>query len=210
MRITRRDLSLFVGMTLAASLTAGSVIAASAEAAPAVGQPAPAFTVTDTAGVTHELSDFADKTVVLEWINPGCPYVRKHYDSANMQGLQADAGADEVVWIAVNSTNPDHKDYLTPAEMDAWMVEQNAAATAMVMDEDGALARLYDARTTPHMFIIENGTLVYNGAIDSTNSTNPADIPTSTNYVTAALTAIASGQTPEPAETKAYGCSVKL
>jgi peroxiredoxin len=198
------------------SLIAGALLALAATSfaatslAATVGQPAPAFTITDTAGKTVSLSDFKGKTVVLEWINPDCPFVQKHYNSANMQGTQKDASSKNVVWLAVNSTARDHQDFKPPAAMAQWMQTQKATATATLMDPDGKLGKAYGARTTPHMYVVDPaGTLVYAGGIDSKPSANPADIPSATNYVKAALADMAAGKPISNANTKPYGCSVK-
>jgi len=175
-----------------------------------VGQPAPAFGVTDTSGKAVSLADYKGKTVVLEWVNPGCPYVRKHYDSANMQATQKGATGQGVVWLSVNSTHPSHDDYKKPAEMAAWMKAQNAAPTTTLMDSDGKIGRAYGARTTPHLYIVDaKGTLVYAGGIDDKPSANPADTRTAKNYVNAALADIAAGKPVAQAVTRSYGCSVK-
>jgi len=191
-------------IALASMLLAGSAFAAT------VGQPAPAFSVTDTAGKTVSLADFKGKTVVLEWVNPGCPYVRKHYDSANMQATQKGAVDKSVVWLAVNSTATGHYDYKKPADMAAWMQSQKASATATLMDSDGKTGRAYGARTTPHMYVIDaKGTLAYAGGIDDKPSANPADVKTAKNHVNAALADIAAGKPVAQAVTRPYGCSVK-
>jgi peroxiredoxin len=181
-----------------------------ANAAATVGQPAPAFTAVDAAGKAVSLADFKGKTVVLEWVNPGCPFVQKHYSAANMQGTQKDATAKGVVWLAINSTATDAGDYLPPAEMAKWMQTQKAAASAMLMDADGKVGRAYGARTTPHMYIVDPaGKLVYAGGIDNKPSSNPADIPSSTNYVKAALGETLAGKPVSQANTRPYGCSIK-
>jgi hypothetical protein len=192
-------------------LSALALATAPALAAPAVvGQPAPAFSATDTSGKTVSLADFKGKTVVLEWVNPGCPYVRKHYDSANMQGTQKGAVGQGVVWLAVNSTAQGHYDYKKPADMAAWMQSQKASATATLMDSEGKVGRTYGARTTPHMYIVDaKGTLAYAGGIDDKPSANPADTKTAKNFVTAALADIAAGRPVAQAATRPYGCSVK-
>jgi peroxiredoxin len=183
---------------------------ASAALAATVGQPAPAFTATDTSGKSVSLADFKGKHVVLEWVNPGCPYVVKHYSSANMQGTQKDATAKGVVWLSVNSTAAEHGDYKAPAAMAQWMQSQKAAATATLMDADGKVGRAYGARTTPHMYIVDpKGTLVYAGAIDSKPSSNPADVTTATNHVKVALSEALAGKTISQPTTRAYGCSIK-
>jgi peroxiredoxin len=179
-------------------------------AAATVGQPAPTFTVADSAGKPVSLADFKGKTVVLEWVNPGCPYVRKHYDSANMQATQKAATGAGVVWLSINSTHTGASDYKKPADMAAWMKAQNAAATATLMDSDGKAGKAYGARTTPHMYIVDaKGTLVYAGGIDDKATANPADVKTAKNHVNAALSDIAAGKPVAQATTRPYGCSVK-
>ena len=179
-------------------------------AAPAVGQAAPDFTLKDTAGRAVRLAEFKGKHVVLEWVNPGCPYVRKHYNSANMQGTQKDAAAKGVVWLSVNSTAPEHSDYQAPAAMAQWMQQHKAAASATLMDGDGKLGRAYGARTTPHLYIVDgSGTLVYAGGIDNKPSANPADVATATNHVKVALAEMQAGKPVSQATTRPYGCSVK-
>ncbi|MDP3223377.1 MAG: thioredoxin family protein [Rubrivivax sp.] len=175
-----------------------------------VGQPAPAFTATDTSGKAVSLADFKGKHVVLEWVNPGCPYVVKHYGSANMQGTQKEATAKGVVWLTVNSTAPEHSDYKAPAALAQWMQSQKAAASATLMDPDGKVGRAYGARTTPHMYIVDpKGVLVYAGGIDNKPSSNPADVATATNHVKVALAETLAGKPVTQAATRPYGCSVK-
>ncbi|RZL89798.1 MAG: redoxin domain-containing protein [Variovorax sp.] len=181
-----------------------------AMAAPAVGQKAPDFIAVDTAGKQHRLSDFTGKFVVLEWTNPGCPFVRKHYGSGNMPATQKAATAKGVVWLAVNSTERAASDYLQPAALDTWMKEQSAAPTAVLMDEDGVIGQAYAARTTPHLFIIDpKGVLVYAGGIDSIASARADDIKTATNYVNQALGEAFGGKPISAAATRPYGCSIK-
>jgi len=187
-----------------------AMLASSALAVATVGQPAPAFTVSDASGKAVSLADFKGKHVVLEWVNPGCPFVMKHYSSANMQGTQKEATAKGVVWLAVSSTAPDASDYKKPADLAKWMQGQSAAATATLMDDDGKLGKAYGARTTPHMYIVDPaGTLVYAGGIDDKPSSKASDIPTSKNYVKAALAETLAGKPVTQASTKPYGCSVK-
>ena len=175
-----------------------------------IGQSAPAFTAMDTSGKPVSLADFKGKHVVLEWVNPGCPYVQKHYDSQNMQGTQAEATAKGVVWLAVNSTAADHGDYKAPAALAQWMQGQKAKATSTLMDADGKLGRAYGARSTPHMYIVNPaGTLVYAGAIDSKPTSNPADIASATNHVKVALNESLAGKPISVPSTRAYGCTVK-
>jgi len=186
-------------------LAAGRVFAAAV-----VGQPAPDFTAVDTAGRTVSLADFKGRPVVLEWVNPGCPFVQKHYGSANMQGTQRDAVAKGVVWLTINSTSPEAADYRKPAEMAAWMQQQHAASTATLMDSDGKVGRAYGARTTPHLYLIDaGGKLVYAGAIDSKPSTRVADIDSATNYVRQALGESLAGKAVSVPASTSYGCSIK-
>jgi len=187
-----------------------SFAATGAFAQAVVGQPAPNFTATDTSGKTVSLADFKGKHVVLEWVNPGCPYVVKHYGSQNMQGTQKEATAKGVVWLAVNSTSQDASDYKAPAAMAQWMAGQKAAATATLMDADGKVGRAYGARTTPHMYIVDpKGTLVYAGGIDNKATSNPADIASATNHVKVALNEAVAGKPISQATTRPYGCSIK-
>lgn len=179
-------------------------------AAAAIGQPAPAFVGTDTSGKRVALADLRGKTVVLEWVNPGCPYVRKHYGANNMQATQKAAVDKGVVWLAVNSTAQDATDYLTPDKMAGWMKEQKASATATVMDPQGTIGRAYGARTTPHMYIINaQGVLAYAGAIDNKPSSRAADIPSATNHVNQALGELLAGKAVSTPATQPYGCTVK-
>jgi len=174
-----------------------------------VGQPAPAFAAVDAAGKPVNLADFKGRTVVLEWVNPGCPFVKKHYGAGNMQGTQKAASADGVVWLTVSSTNPSASDYKKPAELDAWMKSQGAAALT-VMDDDGRNGKAWGAKTTPHLYIVDaKGMLAYAGAIDSIPSANPADIAKATNYVSQALAEIKAGKPVSKTSSTPYGCSVK-
>jgi peroxiredoxin len=175
-----------------------------------VGQAAPAFSGIDSSGKTVSLGDFKGKTVVLEWVNPSCPYVRKHYDSANMQSTQKGATAQGVVWLSVNSTHPGHGEHRKPAEMAAWTKQQGATPTHTLMDGNGAIGRAYGARTTPHLYIVDaQGKLAYAGGIDDKPSAHPADVKTAKNFVNAALADLAAGRPVAQASTRAYGCSVK-
>jgi peroxiredoxin len=184
--------------------------ASGAQASAAVGRPAPAFSAVDTGGRTVSLADFEGRHVVLEWVNPGCPYVRKHYDAQNMQATQKGATTQGVVWLAVNSTTDSHGDHLSPSQMAAWMAQQGAAATATLMDEDGRVGRAYGARTTPHVYVIDpQGTLVYAGAIDSKPTANPADIASAVNHVNVALAESLAGKPVGTPATRAYGCTIK-
>ncbi len=175
-----------------------------------VGEPAPAFIAPDISGKTVRLGDYAGKTVVLEWTNDGCPFVGKHYDSGNMQALQQKYTAAGVVWLTIASSAPGEQGYVTPAEAKADLARWRAAPTDFLLDPDGTVGRLYDARATPQMVVIDRtGRLVYMGAIDDTPSTRLADVKTAHNYVAAALDAVAAGQPVAVASTRAYGCSIK-
>lgn len=185
-------------------------VALAALAQPVPGQAAPDFTLTATDGKSVRLSDFRGRYVVLEWNNPRCPFVVKHYGSGNMQALQKRFAAENVAWLVINSTNRSHPEYMTPTAKAAWIREQGAAPTATLEDADGKVGRSYGARTTPHMYVIDpNGTLLYIGAIDDKRSTNQADIKTATNYVTQAFAEIRAGKPVSAASTTAYGCTVK-
>lgn len=180
------------------------------QAAAEVGQPAPDFTLTSAAGNSHSLSDFKGKIVVLEWVNHSCPFVVKHYNSGNMQALQAQYTGQEVVWLSICSSAEGKQGYMTPEQILAARSAAKAAATAYLIDASGEVGRLYDARRTPEMFIIDaEGTLVYHGAIDSNSSPNPDTIPEATNYVAAALDALIAGEPISESQTRPYGCSVK-
>jgi peroxiredoxin len=198
-------------MKLTSLLLAAIAIAASpVHAAPVPGQPAPAFRGADVNGKPVSLADYRGKTVVLEWNNPNCPFVQKHYTGGNMQSLQQKNTAAGVVWIAINSTAESHSDYMAPAKLAAWFGEQKAAPTAIVMDPKGDIGRAYGAKVTPHMYVIDaKGTLVYAGAIDDKRSANPADIKAATNHVAAALGEVAAGKAVTTSATSAYGCTIK-
>ena len=179
-------------------------------AAPAVGQAAPDFTLKDTAGRPVKLSDYRGKYVVLEWTNPGCPYVRKHYNSGNMPDTQRDAVGKGAVWLSINSTAKDNGDYQEPAKLAAWMNERKAQPTATLLDEEGTAGKAYGARTTPHMYIVNpQGKLVYTGGIDSIPSSYPDDIKKAVNYVKQGLGEALAGKPISQAVTRAYGCPIK-
>jgi hypothetical protein len=171
------------------------------------GQPAPDFSFTDLSGRTQKLSDFRGKVVVLEWLNPACPYVVRHYRSGNMQSTQTAAAADGAVWLQVNSTAMGDLD---PDKSLEWQKKQGVTATAYIRDQSGKLGRLLSAETTPHCFVIgRDGTLVYQGAIDDQPQASQANTPSAHNYVKAALEALKAGRVPSVSKTKAYGCGVK-
>ncbi len=179
-------------------------------AGPEVGKPAPNFILIDSNGETHRLSDYKGKRVVLEWLNHGCPFVVKHYGSGNMQALQRTYTEQDVIWFSICSSAPGTQGHMSPEEANQTIKEKNVAATAVLIDEDGTVGRLYDARRTPEMYVIdEDGILVYRGAIDSNSSADPATIPDATNYVAEALNAIAAGNPVPTPVTRPYGCTVK-
>jgi peroxiredoxin len=197
----------FASLMAVASFALGATLA---QAAVSVGQAAPDFKVTDTAGKQHSLSAYKGKFVVLEWVNPGCPFVQKHYDTANMQSTQKAAEAKGVVWLTVSSTAPDAGDYKKPAALAAWIKEKGAVPTATLMDDDGKVGKAYGARTTPHMYVVDpQGKLVYAGAIDSKATARKDDVKTATNYVTAALDESLAGKAVSKATSEPYGCSIK-
>jgi peroxiredoxin len=191
------------------ALAIASAFAGAAAASAPVGQPAPAFTVTDLAGKAVNLADYKGKTVVLEWHNFGCPFVQKHYKSGNMQALQKKYGG-EVVWLAVNSTNKGHGDWIDPPVLTKQLKDFNATPAHYLVDEPGRMGIAYGAKTTPHMYVIDpQGKVVYNGAIDDKRSTNPEDVKTSKNYVVAALDELKAGKPVSVASTAPYGCTIK-
>lgn len=200
-------------MTLLKTLLAAgalAVFAAPAMAKTPTGNAAPNFNVTDTAGNAHSLSSLRGKTVILEWTNDQCPYVVKHYGADNMQQTQKDLAGGNTVWITVNSSAPGKQGYVTPAQADALTASRGAAPSAVVLDPSGTFGRAYDAKTTPHMYIIDPaGTLVYQGAIDSNRSSDPATIPGATNHVRAAMADLSAGNPVANNDTQPYGCTIK-
>jgi len=181
-----------------------------AQAAPEVGRPAPDFTLTDIHGQAHSLAEFKGRPVVLEWVNPECPFVGKHYRSGNMPGLQREATADGVVWLSINSGAPGAAGSYDDRQSEAWMKQVGSAATDFFRDPSGRVGKLYDARTTPHLFVIDaRGTLVYAGGVDSIRSTRVSDIPNATNYVREALADLKAGRPVRTPAAKPYGCGIK-
>jgi peroxiredoxin len=177
---------------------------------PPVGSTAPDFSVTDSKGKTQSLSQYKGKYVVLEWFNPDCPFVKKHYGSGNMQKLQEEFAGKGVVWLSVDSSAPGKEGNLSPEQAEKKMTEWKTKSTAFLIDADGKTGQAYGAKNTPHMFIINpDGKIIYEGAIDSKASANPADIPGSTNYVKAALDEALTGKTVTTPSSRPYGCSVK-
>jgi peroxiredoxin len=176
-----------------------------------VGEPAPVFSGTDTKGKTHTLADLKGKWVVLEWHNNGCPYVKRQYGTGNMQALQKEWTGKGVVWLTVISSAPGQQGYVTAAEADQYAASSHAAATAILLDPTGDLGRQYEAKTTPHMYVINPaGVLIYNGALDSKATSDPSDSPaTAANYVSTALVESMAGKPVTTPATRPYGCGVK-
>ena len=175
-----------------------------------VGAPAPAFTATDSRGQTETLAQFRGKYVVLEWHNQGCPFTRKHYTSGNMQALQREWTAKGVVWLTVISSAPGKQGYVTPDEENAYLAQVHAAPSAVLMDPEGKLGRLYNAKTTPQMIVIDpGGNVIYDGAIDDRPTPDPADVHGARNYLSDALTEAMAGKPVGTPYTHPYGCSVK-
>jgi hypothetical protein len=197
------------------ALAAGAFLAvdrAAAVGAAAVrpGAPAPGFTAPDIAGRMVNLGQYAGQIVILEWTNNGCPFVQKHYDSANMQTLQRRYTQGGVIWLTIASSAPGEEGYVTPAAAQADLARWQAAPTDYLLDPDGMVGHLYDARATPHMVVVDRGgRIAYMGAIDDTPSTRLADVKTAKNYLVAALDEIAAGKPVTVAATRAYGCSIK-
>lgn len=195
-----------VSLALAAAL----LVPASALAAPKVGAPAPAFELQDVDGKKRSLAELKGKTVVLEWTNDGCPFVKKHYNSGNMQALQKQAAKDGVVWVIINSSAPGKQGHVDGKGAKALMAKHGAAPAMYLLDPNGEVGKRYGAQTTPHMYVIDaKGTLVYMGAIDDKPTTQLDDVKTATNYVTAALAELKAGKPISKPVTRAYGCSVK-
>jgi peroxiredoxin len=175
-----------------------------------VGEAAPGFTAAASTGKTAKLSDYAGKIVVLEWTNHGCPFVKKHYGSGNMQALQKELKGKGAVWLSVISSAPGTQGHSTPAEAEAARKEFGAEPTAILLDDSGKLGKLYGAQTTPHMFVIDQaGKLAYQGAIDDKPTPDPKDIKGARNYARSAVEALLAGKAVEVAQTKSYGCGVK-
>lgn len=201
-------MSKFSKALIAASLIAFAAAPAIAKAP--TGNPAPEFTVTDTNGNVQSLDALRGKTVILEWTNDQCPYVKKHYRSGNMQATQAKHVDADTVWLSVISSAPGKQGYVSAEGANALTATHGATPTGVLLDPSGDLGRAYDAKTTPHMYIIDpRGTLVYQGAIDSNRSSNPATIPTATNYVNQAMADLDAGRPVSQDDTQPYGCTIK-
>jgi AhpC/TSA family len=212
-----RSLRPFADGTLAAALIAAMILATAmmangvaAAASPQIGQPAPDFTATDSKGSAINLSQYRGKTVVLEWTNAECPFTHKHYASGNMQSIQALAQKNGVVWLSVISSAPGKQGYVNGPAADALTQSRHAAPTAVLLDPTGTIGRLYGAKTTPHMFVIDkNGALQYMGGIDSIATPDADDIAKAEPYLKEAMLAVAQGSPVTHAVTRPYGCSVK-
>lgn len=179
-------------------------------AAPEIGKAAPDFSATDIAGEEFKLSDHKGKIVVLEWTNHECPFVKKHYGSNNMQALQKSEGEKGVKWVSINSSAKGRQGFTSSEEAQKVAKDQGSMASNIITDPSGKIGKLYDAKTTPHMFVIDaEGNLAYAGAIDSDASPNPATIKNANNYITAAVDELIAGKDVTTSQTQPYGCSVK-
>jgi peroxiredoxin len=195
---------------LCTSALAAAFVQVSAAQAPRVGVQAPAFSAKDSRGQSHSLEQYRGKYVVLEWHNQGCPYTRKHYVSGNMQALQKEWTAKGVVWFTVISSAPGEQGYVTDSQENAYLAQMHADPTAVLMDPEGKLGRLYDAKTTPEMYVIDpEGKLIYEGAIDDRATPDVDDIKGADNYLSDALAEAMAGKPVATPFTRSYGCSVK-
>jgi len=175
-----------------------------------VGAPAPEFKATDSNGKAESLDQYRGKYVVLEWHNQGCPYTKKHYVSGNMQSLQKEWTAKGVVWLTVISSAKGEQGYVTASEENSYLTKMHAVPTAVLLDSDSRVARLYNAKTTPQMVVIDpGGKVIYDGAIDDRPTSDPEDIKGAKNYLNEALSAAMAGKPVPTPYTRPYGCSVK-
>lgn len=192
------------------AILAVSLWSAVASAAAIVGQPAPSFTTIDSNGSAVSLSSYKGKYVVLEWMNPGCPFTQKHYRSGNMQSLQQDARDKGVVWLTINTAAANSASARSASELNAWLGEMKSSPTALLIDSGAAVAKLYGAKTTPHMFVVNpDGVVIYAGAIDDKRSVALEDVKVAHNYVKAALDESLGGKPVATSSTQPYGCPVK-
>lgn len=197
-------------MRLLIPFTIAAMAAAPASADQVTGQPAGNFRLVDANGQAVTLSQFRGKPVVLEWNNPGCPYVQKHYDSGNMQAAQAKARSMGAVWLTINSGAPGKQGYMSGAEAKAFVAREKAQPTAYLLDPQGRVGKGYGAKTTPHMYLIDaSGKLVYQGGIDDKPTADKADIPGARNHLLVALSEVKAGKKVSVPEARPYGCSVK-
>jgi alkyl hydroperoxide reductase subunit AhpC len=200
----------FGAISLLLAFTAAEHQPADVTDGPVIGAPAPAFTATDTHGRTHTLAEHRGKYVVLEWVNHGCPWVRKGYGQGDMQGLQRQFGEGGVVWYSIVSSAPGNQGHETSERHNEMAAELGAAPTAILVDEPGIIGRAYDARTTPHMYVIDpEGTLIYMGAISDNRGNRPEAIEGARNHVVEALREARAGQPVSVPSTQPYGCAVR-
>src|SRR5215831_7373025 len=191
-------------------LTTTGIFILVGQAASTVGEPAPDFTAPSTKGTPVSLDAYKGKVVVLEWTNHECPYVRKHYESGNMQALQREATGQGVIWLTLISSAKGEQGFVSSAQADELTTTRKAAPTAVLLDEKGSVGHLYGATNTPHMYVVDKtGMLVYAGAIDDRPTTRRSDVQGANNYVRAALESVAAGQPVKTPVTRAYGCTVK-
>ena len=194
--------------TLCFSLLMSASFAVYSSAEP--GKAAPPIQLNDLDAKPLTLADLKGRWVALEWTNPECPFVQKHYNSGNMQATQLEASKRQFVWVQINSTRADHAEYKTAAQMKAWNAEKKAMPAHATLDQQGKTGRAYGAKTTPQIVLINpEGVVVYNGAIDSVRSANPADIAKATNYAKQAMAELSAGKPVSIASTTPYGCSIK-
>jgi peroxiredoxin len=187
-----------------------TLLSTSALAAAEIGQAAPSFSVIDSQGVTHSLHDFTGKTVILEWTNHDCPFVKKHYETDNMQSLQREMTAQGAVWLSVISSAPGTQGFVSAAQANQLSADRNAAPTAVLLDSSGMMGRAYQARVTPHMYVIDSkGILRYAGGIDSIATANKADVAKADPYFATAARAVLAGEPVERSISRPYGCTVK-
>jgi peroxiredoxin len=208
--LTRRRFLAGTAGAVAAGAAGSTLVPSPARAAVKVGEPAPAFSITSSTGAPLSLADYRGKVVVLEWTNHECPYVRKHYETGNMQGLQREATGQGVIWLTVISSAPGEQGHVSAAQANELTSTRKAAPTAVLLDTKGTAGRLYGATNTPHMYVIDaKGVLVYAGAIDDRPTSRRSDVQGAQNYVRDALQSVASGQPVKTPVTRAYGCTVK-
>jgi peroxiredoxin len=208
--LSRRTVLTALGLAGLGALTRSGVLVSSAWAAVKVGAPAPTFSAAATTGKSVALADYRGKVVVLEWTNHECPYVRKHYESGNMQALQKESTGQGVVWLTLISSAPGEQGSVSASQADQLTATRHAVPTAVLLDPTGVVGKMYGATNTPHMYVIDGaGTLVYAGAIDDKPTTRKSDVPGAQNYVREALQAVATGQPVKTPVTRAYGCTVK-
>lgn len=208
-KLTRRGFFSLAGACLS-TVAALNMVVPSAQAAAVTGRPAPAFSEKDSNGQTRSLAQFKGRYVVLEWLNHDCPFVKKHYNSGNMQKLQRETRKQGVVWLSVNSSAAGKQGHHNGAETNKLTQQKKAAPSAVLLDGDGSMGRAYGAKTSPHMIVINpQGVVIYNGAIDDKPTTDVADVKGAKNYVTAALAQARKGQKVSVGRTQPYGCAVK-